>query len=77
LKFEPEIMREQLLAVEGLEAGKRFQGFFHFDEYPDAVSIEHTRILIDERYLYGETRKNHRDMPFGSCSCFALAFAPL
>lgn len=68
MRFKPELMREILLHIENIPAGQSFNGAFRDENGPDnkQTSAElnaHANLLLDEGYLDGTCRKDHRGEP--------------
>lgn len=68
MKFEPELMREILMAVESMPLGQPAGGI-HSDDFPPDVVGRHTQILVDEGYIEG---KYVVGAGGGVPACFAL-----
>ncbi len=60
--FQPELMRDILLAIEKHPAGELIEGAYVFEGIDQAVVNGHTKILIDEGYIDGKY-VTHGGMP--------------
>ena len=65
MTFDPELMREVLLAIEAQPAGKPINGTFVFEGRDQAEVNQHIKLLIDDDYINGKTSLDHRGEPRG------------
>jgi len=63
MKFDPELMRDVLIAIEDLPADKPLNGTFEFEGRNQAEVNRHIQLLVDEEYLYGKTVLDHVGAP--------------
>ena len=57
MRFNPELMRKILIAVESMLAGEPVDGTICCDSSPQSEVSWNTQMIIDERYIYGSPSK--------------------
>lgn len=65
MRFDPEMMRDILKAIEDIPAGEVLNGSLAFEDRPQAETNEHIRLLIIEDYLTGLIDTDEQGLPAG------------
>jgi hypothetical protein len=67
VRFKPELMRDILLFIENIPAGKSFNGRFRDKngEKDEAELNAHAKLLLDDGYIDGVCQKDHIGEPRG------------
>lgn len=65
MRFDPEMMRDILKAIEDIPAGEVLNGSLAFEGRPQAEANEHIRLLIIEDYLTGLIDTDEQGLPAG------------
>lgn len=65
MRFDPEMMRDILNAIEDIPAGEFLDGSLHFEGRSQAEANEHIQLLINDGYLTGVSQRNAEGFPSG------------
>jgi hypothetical protein len=63
MTFDPELMRDVLLAIEAMPAGEPFDGVIQSGTHPQSETNEHVDLLIKNGFINGESLPDHRGVP--------------
>ena len=63
MRFDPELMRDILNAIEAIPAGEVLNGSYAFEGRPQPEVNEHIQLLIDDGYLNGVSQRNGQGFP--------------
>ena len=63
MTFDPELMRDVLLAIEAMPPGEPFDGVIQSDAHTQPETNEHVDLLIEKGFIKGKSLLDHRSVP--------------